>query len=577
MGEHGAKAAGHLYKRDRIWWCWYYDHTGAIFRRSTGATDKKAAGARLAEWEQAAANPAAQEQLSLNDCLLALSDAREKTRPENQAFLTGKMQPLVTILGHELPIASIRDSTVAWRYIDARRRVREGKRPVHDRTIRRELAVLRSALAHAKSRGRWMGDPDIVVPPEFTVPPAPKGDKISRGEAERLFPHLAPDEAAAVAISLATGAELSALKRALKTDIPMDLEASSEILVRGTKNLRRHAPVPVVTDEQRVLLAYARKHAGGEGLKLFGNLHRLLKGLREACLKEGIKPVSPHDIRRSAGQWMVDLGVPLELVSKFMRHGDTRITETVYASVKQEDVADRILQAIDPRYAHAAHQRRKTPDVPTLKSIPEPKVSAPVYEVDGVRRTLAEWARHSGIAKPTLHHRVVTRGMTMAEAIRMGRPTYKKRGGSGGDGGGSGRMDCETFVQKRMETASPDGQDDPSGFDTVLRNPLELLDSPVRPDRFERTTFGFEVPQGEACKGHKDPQVRTLRETRCRTGAADQADRPAYDGSQTNRVGPRDGRRRRVRRSEAEVELAPRIERARRDRPEPRALRVVPF
>ena len=492
MGEHSAKGTGHLYKRGRVWWCWYYDHTGGMVRRSTGATDKKAAGARLAEWEQAAANPAAQEQLSLNDCLLALSDARDKTRPENQAFLTGKMQPLVTILGHDLPIASVRDSTVAWRYIDARRRVREGKRPVNDRTIRRELGVLRAALAHAKSRGRWTGDPDVVVPPEFTVTPAPKGDKISRAEAERLFPHLAPEVAAAVAFSLATGAELSALKRALKTDIPPDLEACSEILVRGTKNVRRHAPVPVVTDEQRLLLAYARKHAGGEGQKLFGNLHRLLKGLRDACLKEGIKPVSPHDIRRSAGQWMVDLGVPLELVSKFMRHGDTRITETVYASVKQEDVADRILQAIDPSYARAAHQRRKAPDVPTLKRIPEPKVSVPMYEVDGVRKSLAEWSRETGIAKPTLHYRVVTRGMTMADAIRTGRPTYKKRGGSGGPGAGDPSADCETFVQERVERASPDGQNAPSRVRPPSCNPPELLDSPVRPDRFERTTFGFE-------------------------------------------------------------------------------------
>jgi hypothetical protein len=29
---------------------------------------------------------------------------------------------------------------------------------------------------------------------------------------------------------------------------------------------------------------------------------------------------------------MVDLGVPIELVSKFMRHTDTRTTERIYAS-----------------------------------------------------------------------------------------------------------------------------------------------------------------------------------------------------------------------------------------------------
>jgi hypothetical protein len=44
-----------------------------------------------------------------------------------------------------------------------------------------------------------------------------------------------------------------------------------------------------------------------------------------------------------------------------MRHADTHITETIYASVRQEDVGDRILDAIDPRYARHAHRGRKKP------------------------------------------------------------------------------------------------------------------------------------------------------------------------------------------------------------------------
>ncbi len=128
-----------------------------------------------------------------------------------------------------------------------------------------------------------------------------------------------------------------------------------------------------------------------------------------------------------------------------------------------------------------------------------------MYEVDGVRKALAEWSRETGIAKPTLHHRVVSRGMTMAEAIRMGRPTYKKRGGGGTAGGGSARMDCETFVQERVDGASSGGLSDPSSPDAAPHIPAEFEGFSVRPDRFERTTFGFEVPQGKACKGHKDP------------------------------------------------------------------------
>ena len=49
--------------------------------------------------------------------------------------------------------------------------------------------------------------------------------------------------------------------------------------------------------------------------------HRqMLKELRTACIAEQIIAVSPHDQRRAAAQWMVDFGVPIELVSKLMRH-----------------------------------------------------------------------------------------------------------------------------------------------------------------------------------------------------------------------------------------------------------------
>lgn len=129
-------------------------------------------------------------------------------------------------------------------------------------------------------------------------------------DAARIFPFLAPDVAAATAFALATGAELSALQNARREDIPEDLANCREILIRGTKNPRRHAPVPIVTDEQCTLLAYARAHAAGTDEKLFGNLHRLGKGLARACRRLGTTVVSAHDLRRSAGQWLIDIGTP---------------------------------------------------------------------------------------------------------------------------------------------------------------------------------------------------------------------------------------------------------------------------
>ena len=470
MGERGPSTE-HLYRRDRVWWCWYYGHDGTRVRRSTGCTDKRAARIKLADWEQVAADPDADQGQTLNDCLHALlAERRDRTTKENIRFLSGKLTPIVTLLGHGLPIATIRNSSFAWRYIDERRRVFAGtrKRAAGDRTIRRELIVLRRALALAKSRGRWSGDPNVVVPPDFTVLPAPKGDILSRADAPRILARLSPVLAAATAFVLATGAEMSALRRALKADLPEDIEVCTKVLVRGTKNARRHAFVPVVTDEQRVLLDYARRHAAGPGEKLFGDLHRLIKALRITCTAEKITVVSPHDIRRSAGQWMVDIGVPIELVSKFMRHADTRVTERIYASIKEVDVSDRILQAIDPRYASAALLRPPKPLVETLKALPAPTVHIPIYEVDEVRGSLAEWSRRSGIAKPTLHHRVVTRGMSMTEALALGRAKYRPRQRATTDQ----RSSCDTGVTASGETSPASGSIPVAAVGRTLEKPL---------------------------------------------------------------------------------------------------------
>jgi integrase len=500
MGKRGpSQNTEHLYRRGRVWWCWFYDHEGTRIRRSTGSTDKKAARARLADWEQVAANPDAHQDQTLNDCLQTLiADRRLRTGNDNVAFIEAKVKPLVTVLGHDRCIRTLRTTAVAWNYIDERRRMSTEGNKLSDRTIRRELGVLRTALALAKSRGLWSGDLDALVPHDFTPGPAPKGDTINRAEALRLFPHLSPDAAAASAFALATGAEMSALRNALRADIPEDLATCSEILVRGTKNNRRHATVPVVTDEQRLLLAYARRHARGTKGKLFGNLHRLLKELKAACLKEKVTVISPHDLRRSAGQWMVNIGVPIELVSKFMRHADTHITETIYASVRQEDVGDRILAAIDPRYATQAHQDRQVPIVETLKKIPEPRQTVALLDADGVGRTLTDWSEVSGIPKTTLHHRVVTRGMRVADAIALGRANYPKRAPNSTPASlrteteplSESPANCDTGVPVSVDEAASNGQNEPPTSPSTPEIPAKSSDSSARHRGFEPLTYG---------------------------------------------------------------------------------------
>lgn len=60
-----------------------------------------------------------------------------------------------------------------------------------------------------------------------------------------------------------------------------------------------------------------------------------------------IRHVWPHSLRKAAGQFLIDQHAPLGLVSRVMGHADTRITDTVYARVRDEDLGDRMLAAVD--------------------------------------------------------------------------------------------------------------------------------------------------------------------------------------------------------------------------------------
>ena len=398
---------------------------GLPVERSTGEYAEEAAADLARRWQSEAAAPSRDPKVAeatLNDILSDfLADRRAKVRvgdcsEETSDYYATKIGTLLAFFGHNLRVATAwqHDSDASWRYIEWRRTT-----GVIDCTARKELAALRTALRLAKERGRFRGDPDLAVPSSFDTGAGVSERSPTRAEFLLLVPHLMADAAAQVAFILATSAEMSAVERAVKADIPKVIRAPMNIRVRGQKTDDWDRVVPIVTDEQVVLLKFAVCHARGKGDRLFGRMPNRL--IETACKSAEIEHASPHNFRHAAGQWLLDVGVSIELVSRILGHASTSITERVYARVRQDVVGDRILDLINPAYTKGARRARKKAArrVETIASIPEPK-GFMTYEVGNVSRTLNQWARKSGIAQSTLHWRVVKQGWTMVEALAAG-------------------------------------------------------------------------------------------------------------------------------------------------------------
>ena len=479
-----------LRQRGDFWYATVYVN-GRPVERSTGERDETEAARVAGSWtaharqaeasrHEASARPGGtRPRVTLNDVLSELlDDTRAKIRSGNRSadtldFYEKKAGSLLAFFGHDFDASAwSKDSKASWDYIRWRRSSK-----VTDASIRKELGTLRTALYLAQEQGLFSGNPTLAIPPSFTPETKPAERSPTREEFLALVPLLHPDAAAATAFILATSCEWSALKRAQRSDLPAKMKLPFTVHVRGSKTDDRDRRVPIVTDEQAALLAFAAEHAGGEGEALFSSLANYNRTLAEACHAAGIEGASANDFRHAAGQWLIDLGAPIELVSRFMGHADTRITERVYARVKQEHVGDRMLEALDPRYTRSARKRKAGPRVKVVTKIPAPKLPT-LYEVDGVERTLSGWAQATGIKKNTLHSRLAA-GATMREAIRKSLPSFDAAGKLPGNSGSPRPL---------LEHQRPDVEQ----ADVTTRGKKRSI--LVRRDGIEPPTRGFSVP-----------------------------------------------------------------------------------
>ncbi|MGE3932392.1 MAG: tyrosine-type recombinase/integrase [Rhodospirillaceae bacterium] len=310
---------------------WHYDVTvnGRRFRGSTGEVSREAA--KLAEADRRRAHTAevarGDRRLTLN-AAAARYWAEHAHRLPSAATLDLWVRTLLAGLGKETPLEALTDDQLAT-YV-ARRRA-----TVANATVNRELATLRAIVRMA--RDRWGAPvPGLNWRAHWQREAAPRARYLTTDEAARLLAAAAPHLRPAIELSLLTGIRLSNCIGLDWAEVDLDARTLRLARVKSMHDGGRGHTVPLCAPAVVLLANLAPEPARGHDPrdKRRGRVF-LLKGKplktwrtawRAAKRRAGVDDFRWHDLRHTAASWMVQAGVPLEVVRRILGHADIATT-----------------------------------------------------------------------------------------------------------------------------------------------------------------------------------------------------------------------------------------------------------
>jgi integrase len=207
-------------------------------------------------------------------------------------------------------------------------RARRRKLGRQEGTIWTELSVLRAALNWAVKRKKIKHAPHIWLPEQ----PRAKERHLTREEADKFISELhAPHLRLFVLLALGTAGRAGALFDLRWTSVDWQRR---QIDLRGDapETNKRRAVVPI---NDTLLAALTEAQAGAQTpyvLEWGGTRLKSVKGaFKRAAARCGWDDVTPHTLRHTAAVWMAEAGVPMAVISQYLGHSSTAVTEKVYA------------------------------------------------------------------------------------------------------------------------------------------------------------------------------------------------------------------------------------------------------
>jgi len=211
-------------------------------------------------------------------------------------------------------------------YIAARR-----KDGCVDNTIYEELAKLSVALRWAVSEQMVTAAPKIVS----GIKRKPRTRWLTRDEADKLLAACkVPHVRLFVMLGLHTGARTEAI-----LELTWDRVDFAALLVDyGIKDGGKNRAVVPINDDLLPALREARAAATTRFVIEWAGrpVHKIRDVFYRTAERAGLAHCSPHDLRRSAGHWLLQAGTRIAEVAAVLGHASSATTERVYARLYPE-------------------------------------------------------------------------------------------------------------------------------------------------------------------------------------------------------------------------------------------------
>lgn len=208
-------------------------------------------------------------------------------------------------------------------YIAKRRK--DGRK---DATIRTEMGCLRSAVLWAEKAKLIRRAPAIDMPPASP----PRERYLTRDEVNALLAAASdPHIRLAILMMATTAGRIGALLELEWSQV--DFNRRVIRLAKGEIGPKKGRATVPINDTLMAALTTAKAASVSDYVIEWGGrkVGSIKTGFAAAVKRAGIEHCTRHDIRRTAGRFMIENGVPIEEVAQYLGHTNPNVTRSTYA------------------------------------------------------------------------------------------------------------------------------------------------------------------------------------------------------------------------------------------------------